>query len=153
MHVDFDPLAMLQTLEAHCVEFVVIGGFAAWIQGAPVVTADLGIVFEATPENGQRLVAALTELDARYRQQFGRVIRPTARGLTSTQGAGHHLFETRAGYLDVLRTAAGRDYRDLVGEAEVYALEGATCLIVSLASIIELKQAAGRRTRQGGSHA
>ena len=78
--------------------------------GAPIVTADLDIILDAEPENIQRLVAALAELGAVYRDPLGRRIEPTAEALASTSGGGHHLFVTTSGDLDVLRSSAGHDY-------------------------------------------
>jgi hypothetical protein len=60
------------------VEFVVVGGAAAVINGAPVATFDLDILHRRTPENVRRLVAALTELDATFRTD-SRKLRPSCR--------------------------------------------------------------------------
>jgi hypothetical protein len=40
---------MLAVLADHQVECVIIGGFAAWVHGAPVITADLDLVFALDP--------------------------------------------------------------------------------------------------------
>ena len=61
--------AVLQTLANHRVEFIVVGGVAAVLTGAPVNTFDLDVVHSREPENLQRLVAALGELDACYRHR------------------------------------------------------------------------------------
>lgn len=53
----FDPERMLAVLDTHQVRFVVVGGFAAWVHGAPIVTADLDIIFDPAPDNIRRLVA------------------------------------------------------------------------------------------------
>ena len=135
---------MLRALDAHGVRYVVIGGFAAWIHGAPVITADLDIIYEASEPNIVQLCAALAELQAIYRHQFGRRLEPTREGLSSVQGAGHHLLETRAGNLDVLRSAADHTYRELVADAVSFEIDGIPTSIVSLSRIIALKEAAGR---------
>ena len=57
----------LATLARHGVEFVVVGGVAAVLNGAPISTFDLDIVHARSEENLDRLLAALTELDARDR--------------------------------------------------------------------------------------
>lgn len=49
------------------VEFVVVGGVSATLQGAPVVTFDLDICFRRNPQNIDRLVAALAPLNPRLR--------------------------------------------------------------------------------------
>lgn len=144
MHVGFDPVALLRCLDAHGVRHVVIGGFAAWMHGAPIVTADLDVVYDPAPDNLARLMDALVELEAVYRHQHGRRIAPEVAGLASTVGAGHHLLETRHGHLDLLRTVAGAGYEALCGEVDWYDIDGVRTPLVRLQRIIELKAAAGR---------
>ena len=57
----------LGVLVRHGVEFVVVGGVAAVLNGAPINALDLDILHHRTPENVGRLLAALTELDATFR--------------------------------------------------------------------------------------
>lgn len=140
----FDPARMLEVLVRHQVDFVVIGGFAAWLQGAPIVTVDLDLVFDHDPGNVRRLVAALRELRAIYRDPAGRRIEPDEGKLASRAGAGHHLLRTDAGDLDVLREAAGVGYRDLSSTAIEFEIEGLKVRLASLRQIIELKERAGR---------
>ena len=144
MPAEFDPIQILQVLARYEVRFVVIGGFAAWMQGAPVVTADVDIVYEATPENIDALLAALRTLDAVYRHQPGRRLRPDAAGLASTMAAGHHLLETHSGNLDVLRTASGLSYGDLTSDTIEYEIEGTVAQFASLERVIHMKQTAAR---------
>ena len=63
----FDPLTALSTLRRHGVRFVLIGGFAAAIRGAPLVTGDLDVCHARDRANLERLAAALRELGARLR--------------------------------------------------------------------------------------
>jgi len=46
------------------------------LHGAPVTTFDLDVVHKRTPENLEHLMSALQELDAYYRGQFGRKLKP-----------------------------------------------------------------------------
>ena len=55
---------LLGVLARHQVDFIVVGGVAAVIQGAPVNTFDLDVVHARTPDNIERLLGALRELDA-----------------------------------------------------------------------------------------
>jgi hypothetical protein len=55
---------LLRLLAAHGVELVVVGATAAVLDGAPMTTFDLDVVFEPGPANRARLLAALAELDA-----------------------------------------------------------------------------------------
>ena len=49
------------SLSSHQVKYLVIGGTAAILYGVPRATFDLDILFEATPDNASRLLAALRE--------------------------------------------------------------------------------------------
>jgi hypothetical protein len=63
----FRPEEILSTLERHGVAYVVIGGLAATLHGASTVTFDVDIVPDPSPDNLERLSAALDELNARVR--------------------------------------------------------------------------------------
>jgi hypothetical protein len=107
-----------------------------------VSTFDLDIVHERTTENVGKLVTALAELDARYRDPGGRVLRPEAAGLL---GPGHHLLATTAGPVDVLGALVGDlTYPDLLPESQDVALADLTVTVLGLAAIIRLKEALGR---------
>ena len=54
-----DLPALLAKLCDAGVEFIVVGGAAAVIQGAPITTNDLDIVHRRTPENVARLIGLL----------------------------------------------------------------------------------------------
>ena len=144
MPAEFDPIAILRALERHGVKYVVVGGFAAWMQGAPVVTTDVDIVYDANAANISALVAALDDLGAIYRHQMGRRLQPQADGLASTEAAGHHLLNTRSGDLDVLRTASGLDYRELTTDTIALEIDGLEVRFAPLSRIIAMKEAAGR---------
>ena len=51
--------SVLQTLASHRVDFIVVGGVAAVLRGAPVSTFDLDLVHSTAPDNIGRLLAAL----------------------------------------------------------------------------------------------
>ena len=63
------------------VDFVVVGGIAAVLNGAPVNTFDLDIVHARDPENVAKLVLALSAMDAIYRS-FLNVLETIGRSLT-----------------------------------------------------------------------
>lgn len=60
----FDPRALLATLEANRVSYVVIGAFARVIRGTDEITAGLDICPALRPPNAQPLERALAELNA-----------------------------------------------------------------------------------------
>ena len=50
------------------VDFILVGGLAAVIQGAPVTTMDVDVVHSQVPENIYRLLSFLKSVDAVYRR-------------------------------------------------------------------------------------
>lgn len=67
-------LDILSTLARHEVDFVVVGGVAAILEGAPISTFDVDVVFHRTTGNNSRLAAALLELHASYKDPAGRQV-------------------------------------------------------------------------------
>jgi hypothetical protein len=131
---------ILATLTRLRVEFIVVGGGAAVLQGAPITTRDLDIVHRRTAENAQRLEAALVALDAIYRHDPR--LRPSASHLI---GPGHQLTETSQGPLDCLGTIEdGTTYDDLVPHSDTLEIEGNRVLVLSLERLIEVKRKLSR---------
>lgn len=54
---DFDEF--IASLNAHGVEFLIVGAYALAFHGAPRFTGDLDILVHPTPENGSRVLAAI----------------------------------------------------------------------------------------------
>ncbi len=132
----------LEVLARHRVDFIVVGGVAAVLGGAPISTFDLDIVHDRSPTNVARLLSALTDLDARYRDLAGRDLRPEARGL---EGEGHHLLLTRCGPLDVLgQIGLGRSYQDLIADSVMRPLGEISVCVLGLEALIRSKVEAGR---------
>src|SRR6516162_7231127 len=90
---------LLRALDDARVEFIVVGGLAAVLGGAPINTFDLDVVRSRDEANIARLLAVLEELDAVYRIQPERRIRPDASHLDS---ARHRNRITRYGPFDLL---------------------------------------------------
>ena len=59
MEASADFKELLALFNAHKVEYVVVGGFALAVHGAPRFTGDLDLLVHPTPENAHRVVAAL----------------------------------------------------------------------------------------------
>ena len=77
----FDEI--LRIFARHDVEHIVVGGIAAILQGSPLTTEDLDVVYLPSEENNARLAKALEELEAHYfdpagRQVDGRVLRESS---------------------------------------------------------------------------
>jgi hypothetical protein len=71
----------LRALRDGGVDFIVVGGVAAVLDGAPINTFDLDVVHSRNETNIARLLAVLEELDAVYRIHPERRIRPAASSL------------------------------------------------------------------------
>jgi hypothetical protein len=101
----------IHVLVKHRVDFIVVGGVAAVLQGAPINTFDLDVVHSRDAENLPRILAALAELDAVYRLQPERKLRPNESHLVTP---GHQLLTRVFGYVDFRGTIGHKqDYRDL----------------------------------------
>lgn len=142
-----DLEALLRALQLGGVRFIVVGGAAAVIHGAPITTQDLDIVPEQTAENLARLLAVLVELGARFRPwRPDRDLTPTAEHLA---GSGQLLLTTRVGPLDVLcRIHDGRGYVELAGRSREIEDQGLHLQVLDLEALIEIKASTGRKKDQ-----
>jgi len=139
---DTDVGELLRQLSSAGVEFIVVGGAAAVLHGAPITTEDLDIVHRRSPENVSRLKTLLDKLDARVRELANRRLPPQESALL---GDGHVLLSTRLGPLDCLGTLIdGRGFEELVSHSDSIKDEGVEFLVVDLPTLIELKTKTGR---------
>lgn len=131
---------ILELLEQHGVEYVVVGGVAAVLQGAPITTFDLDALIKVDPRNVDRVAGALAALDARYREHSG--LRPSRDDVAA---GGHLLLMTDSGPFDVLGfIGGGRRYEDVAGSAVTLAVGDLTIKVLPLLALIEEKKALGR---------
>lgn len=135
-------LEILQVLLKHRVDFILVGGVAAVLHGAPVDTFDVDVVHSTDPANVERLLSALEELDAIYRVQPERRLRPTASHLSSP---GHQLTLTRFGPLDFLGTIGShRRYEDLLPNTSAMELApDVEVRVLNLDTLIAVKEEVG----------
>ena len=120
------------------VDFILVGGLAAVIQGAPVTTMDVDIVHSQAPENIDKLLAFLRTVDAVQRRMDDKMIEPEERDLS---GKGHVLLTTRIGPIDVLAAIEGdRFYQDLLAHTVEIDFRGHSLRVLGLKTLIELKK-------------
>ena len=132
---------ILDVLTKHHVEFIVVGGVAAVLHGAPVTTFDLDALIRVEETNADRLLAALVELDARLREHQS-ILRPTRHDILA---GGHLLLLTNAGPLDVLGYIGRHSrYDDLRRETTRLEIDGREVEVLSLDELIRQKRALGR---------
>jgi hypothetical protein len=146
--VEFDPVEILRTLEDCGVRYVLIGGIAARLRGAPLLTEDLDITPDTAPDNLASLCRALVALEARLRTAsdpngVAFPIEPDMLAVTRIW-----TFTTRHGDLDLVFEPAGtRGYPDLARGAtrlDVAEEPVLSVAVAELADIIRTKEAAGR---------
>jgi predicted nucleotidyltransferase len=140
-------IATLRALHDGGIEFIVVGGLAAVLNGAPVDTFDVDVVYSREAANVNRILPVLEDLDAVFRIQPDRRLRPNASHLGSP---GHLNLITRYGPLDLLGTI-GRDlgYRELIPHSiELDAADGLRIRVLDLETLISIKEdLAGEKDR------
>lgn len=136
-----DIEALLRALES--VEYIVVGGAAAVIHGAPITTRDLDIVPRQHEGDIARLESVLAQLDTRFRPvRPDRDIAPTIEHLT---GRGQLNLITRYGPLDVLlRLHDARGYDELVGTSQQIVEGDLHLRVIDLDALIDIKRSTGR---------
>jgi hypothetical protein len=141
----FDPARIFVALARHQVEFVLVGALAARLQGFPRVTADADVTPADSPENLERLSAALRELGARvYTESVPEGLAFDCTGTALARGDLWNLV-TSAGRLDIIRRPAGvSGYDDLRAHAVRFELHGHALFAASLRDILRSKEAADR---------
>jgi hypothetical protein len=135
--------ALLAAFAAAEIDFIVVGGAAAVLQGVPITTLDLDIGHRRTPENVARLLEVLLRLDATMRYDLAnRELRPTAEMLA---GRGQVNLSTTLGPIDPLcEIGEGQGYDELLPHTEVVRDEGLSLRVLDLPTLVEMKTKAGR---------
>jgi ABC-type amino acid transport substrate-binding protein len=143
---NFSPAAILDVLARHNVAYVLIGGYAALLQGSGLATIDIDIVPEKTANNLANLAAALKDLDARIRVAGIDDGLPFSASAESLQGVSILNLTTRFGDLDLAFSPAGfaAGFPSLREGAIDMKIEGLTVHVASLDDVIASKEAAGR---------
>jgi predicted nucleotidyltransferase len=124
-------------------QFTLIGGVAGAVHGSARATQDVDLVYRRTPENLQRLVAALADATPYLRGAppglpFLWDVQTLQRGLNFT-------LTTTVGAIDLLgEVVGGGDYDALVPHSIEIALGAQRLRVVDLSTLISLKRAAGR---------
>ncbi|MDI3290050.1 hypothetical protein [Polyangium sp. 15x6] len=138
-----DSETFLAELAAAGVEFIVVGGAAALLHGAPITTQDLDIVHQRSPENVARLLDVLLRLDAVFRYDLAnRRLRPTAELLS---GRGQLNLSTMLGPIDPLcELGEGQGYEELLPHTVVMTDGDLTLRVLDLPTLIDVKSKTGR---------
>lgn len=148
-----DRARIIECLDEHGVEYLVVGGIGAQLHGATRPTADFDSLPLTSKENLRRLASAMKELNAYLRvegltDEEARAL-PTRLDEESLGRMDISTWRTDAGDLDVLTAIPTRDggrafYDDLSRRATRMQVAGAVVWVASLADIIASKEWADR---------
>jgi hypothetical protein len=145
---EYNPVGVLRVLVEHEVDFVVVGGVAARLRGAPLLTQDVDITPATDRSNLERLASALQELNARLRTATEPDGVPFPFDPALLEASNIWTMITKHGDLDLVVSPAGTDgYNDVVRDADPIRVAIEPDLIVNVASLVDVirsKEAAGR---------
>ncbi len=127
---------------------MVVGAFAAVVQGYPLPTQDLDVTPARDRDNLERLAGALRELEAKLRVPAGDGVAFPIDAKMLGQASSWTL-ATAAGPLDLVFLPAGTaGFEDVRRDAVERSLRGVPLVLASLRDIIRMKEAAGREKDQ-----
>lgn len=131
-----DLNALLKGLNEARVEFIMVGGLAAVIQGAPVTTFDLDIVHRQTDKNIKKLTKFLKSVRAIQRRPDKKILNPDEQDL---RGTGHLLLATCFGPLDILGSIEkSLGFDELLPSAIEIEFQGYPTNILNLETLVAL---------------
>ena len=134
---------MVSRLTKAEVEFVIVGGVSAVLQGSPITTRDLDVCYRRTPANITRLVSALAPLQPRPRGFPSDL--PFFFDERSIQLGSNFTLEIGNESLDLLGVmSAIGGYEEIIDQAQEKTVAGHKVNVLPLALLIATKQAAGR---------
>jgi len=124
-----DQAHLLRALLRNGVEFVIVGGVAAQLQGWVGTTADLDIAVASGESNAERINRALSEVG---------LMKADIGGLGTS-------FETRHGRLEIVRRADGVGaYDDWMRNARKMTFDHLTIAVAATGDIVRSKEASNR---------
>ena len=138
---DFDKA--VNVLHTGGVEFVIVGGVAAILNGLGFTTYDLDVVYSRDRENLRRIAKCL--------EPYHPYLRGAPPGLpfkldeTTLRNGLNFTLATSFGDLDLLGEVTGAGtYRDVLPHSDEVLAFGVRCRRVDLERLIQMKRAAGR---------
>lgn len=134
-----DARELLRGLDNHRVDYVVFGALAMLFYGFVRTTEDLDIAVAPDQENLNRVAEWLVSIDAVLKLNPQRRFGPRERwGMHKGSNA---TVLTPLGQVDVVQRLPGMpEWEELVGQAEVYELEGREIHVINRATLIGLKR-------------
>lgn len=141
--------ALLELLDRHGVDHVVIGGVGARLWGSPRLTDDLDTCPATHASNLKRLAAALNEVGARFRPpglEEGMPTMPWDERAFQAHLGGSVALTSRLGWLDLWFQPDGTNgYNDLIEHAAPVQIGDIVVKLAALEDIVRSKEASGRQ--------
>jgi predicted nucleotidyltransferase len=134
---------LLETLERHGVDFVVVGGLAGLVHGSSYPTYDLDVAYARDPANLRRLADALATIGVTLRGAPPDL--PFQLDAQTLANGANFTFDTEFGSLDLLGDIAGiKSYDELREDSRLEKIDGVEVRVASLDDLISMKRAANR---------
>lgn len=134
---------LLELLDRHAVDFIVVGGLAGIIHGSSYPTYDLDVLYARDDRNLERMASALSEIHATLRGAPPDL--PFQLDARTLQAGSNFTFESDLGHFDILGHADGmRDYETMRDASVGEELWGVSVRVASVDDLIRMKRAAGR---------
>ena len=141
----FDPSRIFETLDRQGVDYLTIGAWAVIAHGYVRATADIDFVARLDEANMNRLAAALSELNARFRGVDADKLDIDVTDPQVLANGASFTMETDAGPLDFLNGVPGADNYDAMrSRARQVDAAGVTVWVVGYEDLIRMKEASGR---------
>lgn len=138
-----DLFDILKRLSEGHVSFVIIGGFAATVYGCTILTEDMDICCDFSPENLLRLQNALAGLHPVHRMTPNR--KPLELTPNTVTGLKNLYIDTDLGILDCLGYVNGiGDFQHVLKGSRKIEVEGIKLNILTLDTLIRAKEAMQR---------
>lgn len=134
---------ILKRLILRRVEFVLVGGFAGVVHGAPIVTRDIDVCLKFTHDNLDRLASAFQDMHPVHRL----AAQPIPFEITDTNWNRFRniYLQTDLGILDCLGEVLGiGDFDQVISESESIDLPFGSITVLKIESLIRAKEAMGR---------
>jgi predicted nucleotidyltransferase len=134
---------LLKALHKEEVQFVIIGGLAAVLQGSAYVTADLDLCYSRQRQNLERLARALASFRPVLRAVPDKV--PMRLDVSTLRSGMNFTLTTDVGDVDILAEVTGMGtYEQVVRFSEEMEMFGVSCKVLTLEGLIKSKQAVAR---------
>ena len=125
----------IELLNAHSVEYLIVGGYALAFHGHPRYTKDIDVWIAANPENAQKMLNVLKDF-----------------GFASLSLSQQDFLEQeniiQLGFppnrIDILTSVDGIQFTDSISTSSVIAVDGIAIHLIGIHKLIENKTASGR---------